>query len=175
MAINTKKVQGRRPVRYESLEDLLAEAERFATAEVRPLGNWSQGQIYEHLAISLNASIDGVGFSIPAPIRFIMSLLYKKKFLTNELPAGYKSTDKFVPSEDAKVQDALESLRAAIERQKQEPNRVPHPAFGKIGKDGWNDFHLRHAEMHMSFLIPSEEQLVNANHVTSEPQGVPNA
>ena len=57
--IKTKKVEGRRKVRYQAISEFLAEAERLASRKVRTIGNWSQGQIYEHLARSLDISIDG--------------------------------------------------------------------------------------------------------------------
>ncbi len=152
MPVNTKKVAGRREVRYASLDELLADAQRLSSTEVRELGNWSRGQIYEHLARSLDSSIDGAGFSLPAPVRWLMSLLMKRKFLNKELPAGFKSTDDFIPDETS-VEAGLASLERAVARQKREPQRVMHPAFGNISRDEWNDFHLRHAEMHMSFLL----------------------
>lgn len=153
MSINTKKVQGRRPVRYESLDELLADAERLAASDgVRTLGNWSRGQIYEHLGRSFDASIDGVGFTLPAPVRWVMSLVMKQKFLKREIPAGFKSTAEYVPGETP-TEQGLASLRKAIERQRAESKRVVHPAFGNIGRDGWNDFNLRHAELHMGFLV----------------------
>jgi hypothetical protein len=31
-----------------------------------------------------------------------------------------------------------------------------HPAFGNIGREGWDQFNLRHAELHMSFLVNGE-------------------
>lgn len=154
--INTKKVKGRRQVRYESLDELLAEAENLANTEVRTLGNWSPGQIYKHMAHSLDVSIDGAGFMMPAPVRFLMSLLMKRKFLNVAVPAGFKAPPEFNPDETSS-EEGLADLRTAIVRQKQEPERAPHPAFGNIGHDGWNDFHLRHAEMHMSFIIPANE------------------
>lgn len=151
MQVNTKKVQGRRQVRYESLDELLDDAQRLSKVEVRTLGNWSPGQIYQHLAMSLDSSIDGSDFSLPAPVRWIMSLLMKKKFLKKELPAGFKSTDEFIPDETS-VEEGFAALEKSIKRQKEETTRVPHPGFGNISRDEWNDFHLRHAEMHMSFL-----------------------
>ncbi len=157
MQINTKKVQGRRKVRYESLDELLADAQRLSETEVCALGNWSQGQIYEHLARSFNSSIDGVGFSLPAPVRWLMSLLMKQKYLKKEVPAGFKTTDQFMPGETS-VEEGLSSLQRAIARQKQESRRTSHPVFGDIGREGWNDFNLRHAEMHMSFLVNDELQ-----------------
>lgn len=157
MPINTKKVQGRRKVRYESLDEFLADAQRLSETEVRTLGNWSQGQIYEHLSRSLDSSIDGVGFSLPAPVRWLMSLFMKRKFLKKGLPAGFKTTDRFMPGETS-VEEGFSSLQGAIARQKQEAMRASHPAFGDIGREGWNDFNLRHAEMHMSFLVNGESQ-----------------
>ena len=155
MQINTKKVQGRRKVRYESLDELLADAKRFSGPEVHRLGNWSPGQIYEHLARALDSSIDGAGFSLPAPVRWIMSLLMKRKFLEKELPAGFKTTDQFTP-EETSAEEGIASLQRAIARQQQESKRASHPAFGNIGREEWNDFNLRHAEIHMSFLIKGE-------------------
>ncbi len=155
MTVNTKKVAGRREIRYESLDELFADAERLSQTNVSTLGNWSQGQIYEHLARSLDSSIDGAGFSLPLPMRWMLTLLMKKKFLTKKLPAGFQAPEKLTPRETA-VDEALASLKAAIKRQQQESTRAPHPAFGDIGRDGWNDFNLRHAELHMSFLVNGE-------------------
>ena len=99
MPIKTKKVQGRRTVRYESFDELLADVRRLAGSEVRTLGNWSQGQIYEHIARALDSSIDGMGFSLPAPVRWMMTLLMKRRFLKKSIPAGFKTTSQFTPEE----------------------------------------------------------------------------
>ncbi len=155
MQIKTKKVQGRRTVRYESLDELLSDAQRLSEVEVRTLGNWSQGQIYEHMARSLDSCIDGTDFSLPAPVRWLMRLVIKRKFLHVALPPGFKTTPSFDP-EETSAEQGLSSLEKAIARQKQESNRAPHPAFGNIGKEGWNDFNLRHSELHMSFLVNGE-------------------
>lgn len=144
-------------MRYESLQEFLKDAERLASTEVKTLGNWSQGQIYEHLARSMNGSVDGVGFMLPAPVRWVMSLLFKNRFINKAIPAGFKSSEKFVAEDTISLDSALQSLRTAVERLEQEPNRVPHPAFGQISREEWDKFNLRHAEMHMGFLeeVPS--------------------
>ena len=59
---------------------------------------------------------------------------------------------------ETSVEEGLSSLQGAIARQKQESMRASHPAFGDIGREEWNDFNLRHAEMHMSFLVNGESQ-----------------
>lgn len=156
MTVATKKVEGRRTVRYASLSELLNDAEQLSTMKIRTLGNWSFGQILKHISMSLDSSIDGAGFALPAPARWLMSLLMKRKFLTKPIPPGFKTPAKFVPSETS-ITDGLAALRTAIDRQSREAKRAPHPAFGKIPNEEWNEFNLRHSEMHMSFVVPTNE------------------
>jgi hypothetical protein len=153
--VNTKKVVGRRDVRYESYDDLLADAQRLARGPVRQLGNWSPGKAFKHLAQSLDSSIDGAGFALPAPMRVVFTLLMKNKFLNKQLPAGFKTTPEFTPPETS-TEEGLELLRSAVARQKQQSQRALHPAFGRISREEWDKFNLRHAELHMSFLLSDE-------------------
>jgi hypothetical protein len=155
MAIQTKKVSGRREVHYQSVSELLADAERLAQGPVQSLGNWTPAQVFQHLAVSLNGSIDGMSFKLPAPARWVMSLLMKRKFLTVAVPAGFRTPDEYVASADTPLDDALASLRNAIQRQQTEPKRALHPGFGNLSREEWEQFHLRHAELHMSFLQPA--------------------
>lgn len=157
-SVNTKQVQGRRKVRYGSSDELLADAERRAQPDVRRVGNWSPGQIYEHLAIAMNNSIDGMDFMLPAPVRLVMNLFMKRKFIKQEIPPGFKAPSSARPDEIA-AEAGLESLRQAVERVKTESGRALHPAFGKITREEWDEFHLRHAEMHMSFLVADGDEL----------------
>lgn len=150
--VNTKKVTGRREVRYENYEQLVADARAHSGPEVKPLGNWSPGQIFEHIARTLDMSIDGADFALPAPVRWAMSLLMKRKFLYGQLPAGFKSTDAFVADDGITAEAGLASLERAMARQQQESQRAMHPGFGQITRAEWDAFHLRHAELHMSFL-----------------------
>lgn len=157
MQIETKKVQNRRQVRYKSLDEFLADARRLAqSGQAQTLGNWSQGQIYKHLALSYDASIDGTDFSLPAPMRWILTLTMKRKFLKQAIPAGFDAPKSFQP-DPIPLDEALAHLEQSVARQKQESHRAPHPAFGRLTRDEWNDFNLRHAEMHMSFLTLAAE------------------
>ncbi len=59
-SINTKQVSGRRAVRYEPFDEILANAEHLAARPTQTLGNWSVGQIFCHLAKSADVLIDDV-------------------------------------------------------------------------------------------------------------------
>ncbi len=155
--INTKKVTGRRTVRYESFNDILADAERLAGLETNELGNWSKGQIYKHLAASLDAMLDGPPFLMPAPIRWLLCLLMKNRMLTRTLDPGFqlpKSASAMLPGETT-TSEGLELLRAAVQRVNQTDARAVHGGFGKIPPAEWDQFQFRHCEMHMSFIVPS--------------------
>jgi len=156
--VNTKAVTNRRKVSYQSYDDLLADAENLAGGEVTMLGNWTLAQVIDHLGRSLNASIDGIGFKLPWPMRVFGTLFFKQKMLNVEVPSGFKigksGKAKFYPHEDVEIDGSIDRLRQAIERCKTERTRSLHPLFGELGADDWDKFSLRHAEMHMSFAVP---------------------
>jgi hypothetical protein len=152
--INTKKVAGRRDVHYVNYDELIADAQRLTEQPVQTLGNWTQAQNYKHLAMSFDMAIDGSDFMLPGPVRWLMSLLMKKKFLTKPIPAGFKTSKDMVALEDFPLDQAMADLRRAVDRQKTVSDRAMHPGFGKISREEWDQFNLRHAEMHMSFIVP---------------------
>ena len=134
---------------------MLADAEMLATSEVRMLGNWSLGQNFQHIATALHATFDGAGFMMSAPVRWVMSFLMKNKFLNKAIPAGFKAPEIQIPAETS-TEDGLAALHEAVARQKQDEPRAMHPGFGKITAEEWDQFNLRHAELHLSFAVPVE-------------------
>lgn len=158
MNVETKSAQGRRAVHYESLDDLLDDAETLAGTEVQTLGNWSQGAIYGHVAAAMNASIDGFPGKVPWFVRVVAQLFMRKMLLEGPLKPGFKlpkdAEEKMWPK-GMTADEGLAALREAVERQRTETHRVPHLALGAISNDEWTQAHLRHAELHMSFVVPS--------------------
>jgi hypothetical protein len=158
MTVITKTVTGRRQLRFDSFDDLLAEAERLRVGEVKMLGNWSLAQIFEHLAAGLNSTIDGSSFKPPLFLRLFIAPFMKKKFIYQGLPPGFSipkdAEAQFRPQEDVDVAAGLAALRAAIERVGATDERAKHPLFGSLTRAESDSFQLRHAELHLSFAIP---------------------
>ena len=156
MPVETAKVQGRRKLDYTSLEEVVADADRLGSGPVQTLGNWSPGQVFRHLAIAYNGSIDGITMTFPWPLRLI-ARIFKKKLISGSMPAGFK-----LPASGAKVmtpapvstEEGLAELRAAVQRLRRETHRASHPVFGEISKEDWDRIHRNHANLHMSFLVP---------------------
>ncbi len=155
--VSTAAVKDRRTVRYESYDEFLADADRLAAGSAKTVGNWNYGQILKHLAIAFEACIDGGLAPVPLPVRLFARLLMKNRFLNRGVPAGFKipksGVRQFEPDADVTVSEALDHLCRAVDRCKTESSRADHPVFGKITREEWDKFNLRHAELHMSFAV----------------------
>ena len=155
--VKTGKVTGRRTLRFKNVDDVMAEAGRVTHQPMRPLGNWSVGEILDHLARSIQASFAGSAPPAPWIARTFIAPFVKKSMLTKGLPAGFKlppTMAAFQPRLQIAAVVALEDLHAATARLMTESPGKSHPFFGRLTHDEWINLHLRHAELHLSFLIP---------------------
>jgi hypothetical protein len=155
MVIDTRKIAGRQKLHFDNLDEMLAYAERLVSEGATPLGNWSLGQILQHLALIQIASIDGYPKVFPWWIRLLLRLFFKKWFLSRGFPPSGPNVKTLAP-EPMEPIVALANLRAATGRVKTETKRSQNPGFGKMTLDEWNMLYLRHAELHLSFCIPTK-------------------
>ena len=155
MTVNTKKV-ARREVRYASFEEVLADAQKLTSGNAQTVGNWSLGQILQHLAKTMDASIDGTEMKVPWIMRtFFKMILNKDKMMREPLKPGFKipkgGLAQFSPDANVTAEEGLAQLNSAVERFIQDSKRSEHPAFGHLTREEWDLLNLRHAEMHLSF------------------------
>jgi hypothetical protein len=161
MAVDTKKVHGRRRMRFNSIDELWAEAETLAAApQVACLGNWSVGQTLKHLGVAMEGSINGPGFKVPLMLRIIGRIYVKRLLLNGPFPSGFQlpgaAAKRLVAADSTTPAEGLAALRHGIARLQSETTRTAHPVAGRLSINEWNRFHLRHAEMHLSFLVPGQ-------------------
>lgn len=160
--IDTRKVTGRRKLRFENFDEAIRDAEALAAAEqagkLRALGNWTLGQAIGHVAYWADAPFDG--YPTTAKLPWILGIVlpwFKNYFLNNKLPAGGKIPD--APEgtfgvEKLSTDEALERLRRAFARMKAQQPTLPNPVFGVMKHEEWIKLNLRHAELHLSFFVP---------------------
>lgn len=153
--INTRRVSGRRRLHFDHPRQIVEDAQRVAQGRFQPLGNLSAGQIFMHLARSIDISIDGLPERPAWPIRFLARTVFKKWILTRPMRAGVRLPDKFsrrlIPPETT-TEAGLKGLREAVARLESTRRRRPSPLLGPLTVDEWNQLHCRHAELHLSFL-----------------------
>lgn len=158
--VDTRSTTDRRPVRFATIAEALADAERCAAADeagtLRRSGNWTPGQIFGHLAWWIDGAFDGYPASPPWFVRLLGPLLKNSALRRVQfgvrlpgVPGGTYGT------EPMPTREGLERLRRAFERLERGAPERPNPVFGKMTHEEWKQLHLRHAEGHLAFLHPN--------------------
>jgi hypothetical protein len=143
-------------LRFDSYDELLVEVRGLAATETTELGNWSLGEVCRHLANAMDKSIDGgVGFRVPLKIRFL-ARVFRGRILAGGLRSGFQLPPEAAPllPVPTSTPAGVDALERAVCRLQETSVRQAHPVFGKMNVSQWNQFHLRHAEMHLSFIVP---------------------
>ena len=68
------------------------------------------------------------------------------------LPA--KAAAKLIPGDDVDEDRGMAELRQALDDFESATALEPHGLFGKLTREEWTQFTLRHCELHLSFVIP---------------------
>ncbi len=158
MTVDSTQVRGRRKLRFRSFDDVLADAELARAGGYLALGNWNLGQAVKHLGNAMDACIDGVDFTVPLSSQILGRLVFRYVILWWQFPAGARlpkpAERALVPASDTDFDEAMQVLRHGIKRLATEKRRQAHPVIGGMSVANWNRFHLRHAELHLSFFVP---------------------
>ena len=155
MTVNTKKVVGRRELRFHSLDDVLADLVALEGKPLKTLGNWSVGQLLTHLAVPMNGAIDGMKLSPPWYIRLV-ARTFKRRILNSASPPGFKlpkaAEAELIPGPTSES-EGFAAIRRGIQRLKAETHREPHPVLGPLTVGEWNQANCRHCELHLGFIV----------------------
>ena len=153
-------VSQRRESVYGTLQDFLDDVRQLAEIEVTTVGNWSFAQILEHLARAIDSSIDGFSFRSHWLVRTLAAAFLKNRLLTTKMKPGVnlpRRASSYLPEPEVELHDAREHLEAAAQRLLTTAPTARHPYLGRMSDREWLALHLRHAELHMSFVLPQRE------------------
>lgn len=151
----------RRQLHFQSLDEVLAEAEHLAVIPTRRLGHWTLGQNLMHLAMVYEKSIDGTvyrpGWFVRSLARFVVPF-WKWWVLRHGLPEGIRPPAfmfrEVAPPNEVNTEDGLQAFRRAIGRLNSESHRDREQCFHLFTREEWDRFHIRHAELHLGFIVP---------------------
>lgn len=156
--IDTGHLTGRRTLRFESIDQILADLDRLTAAQrdgkLKSLGNWTAGQNLGHLAAWIDYSYNGVPFKVPAILKILVRPM-KKRILYKSMKAGSRIPK--VPGgtlgiEPCSFDEGATRFRNNLNRLRSECPAQPHALLGRLSHGEWIAQHLRHAELHLSFL-----------------------
>ncbi len=177
--VDTRRAE-RRALTLASFDDLARELDRIEHAArpdgegLRVTGNWSAGQILEHIAKAIERSMDG--FSAPPastrpaprgltalsdrPVharaidaeRALRATLLAHPFSPDS--PGFALPGEINPALYVWTNDGAARLRVALARIRDgHPMARSSPTIGPLSQEEWAAVHLRHAALHLSFII----------------------
>lgn len=157
--VDTKSCK-HRPLRFENIGDCIDEVQRIIEMNqkgtLRSSGNWTPGQIFNHLASWINYAYEG--FPVRRPPFFIRWILRwrLRAMLRSAMPRGV-----WIPGVDGGTcgMEAIDCsvasakyLKALQRLQSNEDAPYDSPAFGKMSHNDRIQLNLRHAELHLGYL-----------------------
>jgi len=157
----------RRTIHLHSLDDLAAEAERIVAAaeagRARTVGNWSPAQILQHVGRLIEFSLDGFpfryGWKQALPAR-LLGLVSWRWLLALAFRPGFKNPPQaqaLEPDPTVTLAAAADHLRGQLARIKRgERMQATSPTGEHPTQEQWVEAHLRHAELHFSFVAITE-------------------
>ncbi len=146
----------RRHLDFKTWPELLADIDHLRQAHYDRAGNWDLSQILEHVGEGLRTALHGIDHQATWIIRrFIGPLILKRILSQRRMKAGIKVPQWWLPGPSHDESAAVDQFHAQVSAfQGLTTTPFPHPFFGPMTKQQWNDLVLVHAAHHLSFLIP---------------------
>ncbi len=151
-----------REIRYEGLDEMLADVDQLITSSYAKHRNWTLGQAAGHVADWARFPMDGFP-TPPAPLRVLFwgmrKFGYAQKMADDILANGFKpgqpTAPATIPSADASDHEGIEKLHAVVEQLKQHNGALhPSPLFGEMDKETLIHVTLLHAAHHFGYFTP---------------------
>ncbi|MEZ6244006.1 MAG: DUF1569 domain-containing protein [Phycisphaerales bacterium] len=158
MAIDTRKAE-RRPLRFDTLDDLDRELDRIEASHnagtLTHTGNYTPSQAMHHLARWIVRYETGdLPKRVPLPVK-AFGRVFKGRFLNKGFPAGLPGPEGKTQSEpDNPFEESIAFLREKNQVLRTKDLGHRNPMFGRLGHEQAVKIHLRHCELHLSFLNP---------------------
>lgn len=147
-----------RVLEFASPAEAIQEAEQLANAATHTIGQYSQGQIIDHLARTLDVASGAVDPPKPPWFMRLVGPVVRGSLIRNPMKPGFKLPKKaqaaFWASEEVPLDDAMTHLRSAYRRYAEQESLPRHPFFGEMTRAQHDQFQCRHFALHLGFIVP---------------------
>lgn len=147
-------------VRFHTIEELQAFVELIRDDNHETLGRWTAAQNFAHLAGAFEGSLQQLPAGYPKVVRLVVRpfrWIVTKYSFPPWLPIPAAIKYRLEPPEDASFDEQKSRLLDSVFAfHKHESEHPPHPVLGKLTREEWTGFHLRHSSHHLSFIRLTE-------------------
>jgi hypothetical protein len=146
----------RRELSFERLEQVMPEVDRLLDGGYDRAGQWSLGQICQHLSRTFRSTIEPEPRGAPRVIRATLgSWLFRHMVRTGRMKSGVPGPRGFMPDTAVEDRAGAEELRDMIPQFLERlPQTFDHPFFGRVSRDDFLRLQCVHCAHHLSYAIP---------------------
>jgi hypothetical protein len=121
-------------------------------------GNWDLSQVVDHVGEGLRTAQRGNDHRAAWIIRkFLGPIILHRILRQRRMKPGIKVPQWWLPGPTHEESVAIDQFRCEIAAfQAMTTRPFPHPFFGALNKQQWNELVLIHAAHHLSFLVPKD-------------------
>lgn len=154
----TLETKQRRRLDFSDWNQALADIDHLCQKGYEKCGNWDLTRILDHVGEGLRTAVHGnphrANFIVQwIARRFILPGVFKRR----RMQAGIKVPDWWLPGPERDERPSVEQFQREIAAFQAASGPLhPHPFFGPLSKEEWNNLALIHAGHHLSFLIPKQ-------------------
>ena len=143
-------------MQFSNLEQVREHIQQIQFGNHSPTKRWSAAQNFYHLAGAFEGSMQQLPVGYPFLVRLIVRpfrwIITKYRF-PPWLPIPAAIGHKLNPPENLDFGQQKKRLLAAITSFQQfHLDHPSHPVLGRLTRNEWIGFHLRHCEHHLSFI-----------------------
>ncbi len=146
----------RRELILDNLQETITECKRLLDSGYQANGKWTLAQMCCHIRLTMESNMQGYPkwmTTLGYPLRPILRKLALPRILSGNSINGVKTAGMFIPSSNLDDHAELEKLEQCVHDFQANTNQLhAHPGFGKMSKEGFEQFHAAHAAHHLSFL-----------------------
>jgi hypothetical protein len=151
-------IRHRRQLDFKSWPEALADIDHLRRAGYDRCGNWDLSQTMDHIGEGVRTALQGTSHLANWIIRKVLGPMVLQRILRHRrMKAGIKVPQWWLPGPSHDESTAVDKFRSEISAfQEMKATPFPHPFFGALTKQKWDDLLLIHAAHHLSFLIPRD-------------------
>ena len=156
---------GRRNLAFARLDEVMPDVEHLLLGH-QTVGQWSLGQICNHLAVIIQGTMDGFPDQAPWLVRKTVGVLARWRVLgAGRIPEGFPIGAVYLPAPGLDALHEASTLRAALARfQSFADPCAEHPLLGPMSFVQWTRFHCLHCAHHLSFAVPLQPKQDGSAH-----------
>jgi hypothetical protein len=146
-----------RELKFSGYSDVLAEIGRLQGSGYEKSGQWSLGQICDHLAYFMEGELDGFTFKVPFLVKLLFGRLVLRRILsTGKMKSGIRTPQDPLPAPTMPDDAGIARLEKIIGRLEVHQGEMhDSPFFGHLTPAQWKRLNLIHCAHHLGFLQPA--------------------